>query len=169
MPSSNLAVWPLILHFIHEVPHDAILDVGPGRGKAAVLLREYLWPTPTRIDAVEAHVPYIPAHRLNFLYDSVTGGDVCDLAASSFAPYDVVLMGDVIEHIDKERALELLDRIRCRVVIATPTDFFQTDDGLPATERHVSHWTRADFAADRVERIDENHIGGLIVRLGPLA
>jgi len=169
MPSSNLAVWPLILHFVHEVPHDAILDVGPGWGKAATLLREYISPTPTRIDAVEAHVPYIAEHRLAALYDDVIGGDVCDLGPSSFDPYDVVILGDVIEHIEKDEALSLLDRIRCRIVIATPVDFFQTDEGLPETERHVSHWTRSDFADARVERIDENHIGGLIVRLGPLA
>lgn len=167
MPTSNLAVAPTVLWYVHETPHDAVLDVGPGWGKYAVLLREYLNDKPTRIDAVEAWVPYIAEHRLDRLYDDVIGGDVCDLAASSFDPYDVVLMVDVIEHIDKAAALDLLDRIRGRVVICTPVDWFQTDEGLPPTEAHVSHWTLADFG-DRVEAATE-YLGGLVVRLAPQA
>lgn len=166
MPTSNLAIAPMVLHFVHEVPHTSVLDVGPGWGKYAVLIRETFNERPKRIDAVEMWEPYIEEHRLGVLYDEVLGGDVCDL--EHFDEWDVVLMVDVIEHIDKERALLLLDRIGCRVVISTPVDWFSTGPNLPPTEAHVSHWTPDDFTdTGRVERMAENHIGGIIVRLGP--
>ena len=167
MPTSNLAMAPMVLWFVHEVEHRFVLDVGPGWGKYAVLMREYFNEKPVTIDAVEAHAPYIAAHRLDRLYDLVIPGDVCDLTDDDLAGYDVVLMVDVIEHIDKARALSVLDRIPGRIVICTPETFFQTDEGLPATEAHVSHWTLADFeATGRLEASTIQH-GGIIVRLAP--
>jgi hypothetical protein len=76
-------------------------------------------------------------------------------------------MGDVIEHMPKPDALAFLDRCPGWVVIATPVDHFDTGEGLPPTEAHVSHWTVADFAATgRLDRHEESY-GALIVRLSP--
>lgn len=165
MPTSNLAVWPTVLWLVHSAdPHRSVLDVGPGWGKAAVLLREYLNERPVRLDAVEMHAPYIDAHRLDRLYDQVHAGDVCDLPDELLAGYDLVLMVDVIEHIPKPRALELLERIPGRVVISTPVEFFDTGPGLPATEAHVSHWTVDDFTGTgRLEDYVEQHAQHLVV------
>lgn len=167
MPTSNLAVAPAVLWTVAEVDHGRILDVGPGWGKYAVLLREYLNDKPTRIDAVEAWVPYVDQHGLGCLYDRIWPTDVCLLPDDVLASYDVVLMVDVIEHIDKAAAIELLARIPCRVVICTPVEWFATDDGLPPTEAHVSHWTVADFeATGRLEAYSEV-VGGHVARLSP--
>ncbi len=167
MPTSNLAIAPAVIWNVAEVEPSTVLDVGPGWGKYAVLMREYLNVKPSRIDAVEAHAPYVDDHRLRALYDDVIVGDVVDVADDRLAVYDVVLMVDVIEHIDKARAVDLLDRITGRVVISTPVDWFDTGPGLPPTEAHVSHWTVEDFTATgRLEAYSEV-LGGHIVRLGP--
>lgn len=170
MPTSNLAVWPTLLWLVHEAdPHRTVLDVGPGHGKAAVLLREYLTHPPEQIDAVEAHRPYVESFGLRVLYDNVFVDDVLDLPPERLAGYDVVLMADVIEHIDKTAALELLARIPGRVVISTPVEFFSNGPGLPDSETHRSHWTAEDFlATGRVEACQEQ-VGGWIVRLGTLS
>jgi 2-polyprenyl-3-methyl-5-hydroxy-6-metoxy-1,4-benzoquinol methylase len=144
-----------------------VLDIGPGHGKYATLLREYLNHPPQRIDAVEAHRPYITAHHLWALYDEVRGLNALDLDAEDLAPYDLVMMIDVIEHMDKAAALALLDRIRGWVIICTPEAFFATDPGLPATEEHVSHWTPEDFTV--LPRLEHHsvYLGGHLVRLRP--
>lgn len=168
MPTSNLAVAPAVLWNVAETAHDSVLDVGPGWGKYAVLLREYLNDPPSRIDACELWEPYVDEHRLRVLYDDVLVGDACDLPVDVLDRYEVVLMVDVIEHMPKQRALDLLARIAGRVVISTPVEWFDTGPGLPATEAHVSHWTVDDFVdTGRVEAYSEV-VGGHIVRLGPL-
>lgn len=171
MPTSNLAIAPWVVHLVHEVPHARVLDVGPGWGKYATLLREYLTETPRVIDAVEAWAPYVTEHRLEVLYDSVFPIDVRDVSPERLAGYDVVLMVDVIEHVDKADALDVLARIPGRVVICTPVEFFSNGPGLPPTEEHVSHWTREDWdalAATRPLEACTVEFGGWLVRLGPL-
>lgn len=166
MPTSNLAVWPWVIQLVHEVPHRSVLDVGPGWGKAATLLREYCNERPERLAAVEVHPPYVVEHRLADLYDEVIVADVCDLTESELGEFDVVLMVDVIEHIEKDAAVELLARIPGRVVICTPVEFFSNGPGLPDSETHRSHWTAEDFAATRRVEVCSEVLGGWMVRLG---
>jgi hypothetical protein len=184
MPTSNLALWPDILSVINQVPHRRVLDVGPGFGKAAVLLREYLNEPPKVIDAVEKWAPYVEQFHLARLYDRVWTGDVTEEvwtrgrsnfhAADLLPGYDLVLMGDVIEHIETEAAFELLARIPGRVVICTPVEFFDNDPAgvHPVTEQHVSHWTEATWrrlAQIRPLEVRYERLGGWIVRTAPLS
>lgn len=183
MPTSNLAIWPDILLAVEQAPHRRVLDVGPGHGKASVLLREYLSDPPDVIDAVEAWEPYVGRFGLGDLYDRVYVGDVTattwDLggtvvgAQDTLLRYDLVLMGDVIEHIPHEPAMALLRRIPGAVVICTPVDYFHNDPlGIhPHTEQHVSHWTSAEWdSVGEFRSVDVCYsvLGGWIVRLGAL-
>jgi len=161
VPTSNLALWPAILHLVWEVQPARVLDIGPGWGKAAGLLREYVNPD-IEVHAVEAWDGYV-TDRLRAAYDDVIVGDARLLPEFVFARYDMVLMVEVIEHMDKPGALALLDRICCPVVVCTPDTFFPNDPGLPPTEEHVSLWTVDDFG-DRVEA-DRSQIGAVLVRL----
>lgn len=169
MPTSNLALALDVLALVDQVPHESVLDIGAGHGKYAVLLREYLNDPPLIIDAAEAWEPYIALHNLAALYRDVIGGPAELLDAGFLADYDVVLMVDVIEHIDKDAALSLLSRIAGHVVICTPVVRFDNDpDGvLPPTEAHVSHWSEADFAALNRPSAYYQKMGGHLVRLGP--
>jgi cyclopropane fatty-acyl-phospholipid synthase-like methyltransferase len=170
MPTSVLLVAERAITFagtIQPAPR-RILDVGPGWGKYGVLLREYLDPTPMWVDAVEAWPPYIVDHRLEGIYDTVHHGFAEDLDDVLLMDYDLVTMGDVIEHMEKDAALDFLSRCPGWVVIATPVVHFHTDEGLPPTEAHVSHWTMDDFnKTGRVNRHEVSY-GALIVRLSPL-
>lgn len=168
MPSSNIALALDCIALVDQVPHDTVLDIGPGHGKYGLLLREYLNVPIVRLDAIEAEASYVARFPwLECIYDRVVVGDGSDMHEVDLDPYDVVMLYDVIEHIKKAAALELLDRIRGCVCIVTPVEFFtQHVDGVPS-EDHVSHWTVDEFAAmSRCEVLYESH-GGVICRLGP--
>lgn len=171
MPTSNLYVWPEVVALVDQVPHTSVLDVGPGHGKASILLREYMNVPPHRIVAVEAEETYVDRFSLTTLYDEVLIGDVCGMTAEALGDFDVALMVDVIEHITDEAAFDLLRRIPGRVVVCTPVEWFQTDDGLPPSEAHVSHWTNLSWtyvATFRPIEVCYQSCGGWLVRLGPL-
>ncbi len=173
MPSSNLLVAPTVLHLINQVhePGGRILDVGPGWGKYATLIREYVDPT-AKIVGIEAWQPYVKEHRLDKLYDPILVGDVLNMADALLASFPVVLMADVIEHLRLDDAMSLLDRIPGWVIISTPRDFFSNPASCPPPEKHVSHWTPAAFERmgrfDYLDPIMLQDLGGLIVRLKPM-
>jgi len=80
-----------------------ILDVGAGWGKYKKLLPEY------EMDACEVWEPNVTENKLNKLYNQVFVSNICDLIIDH---YDAIIMGDVFEHIDKEDAYQLLERLR---------------------------------------------------------
>lgn len=146
MPTSKLsAALPVILALEEAVrgKHGfSMLDVGPGHGKYGLLAREYL-PELAVLDAVEAESRYITP-VLWEIYDTVIQGDVLEMESFD---YDVVLMADVIEHLEKQEGHDLLNRITCPVVITTPAVWFQNPEagqGWP-TEEHRSIWGPQDF------------------------
>lgn len=164
MPSSNLVLAPTILHLAWEVKPRVVLDVGPGRGKYATLLREYVDPD-LEVHAVEPERRYL-TRRLLAQYDAVFEMDVCRMPQEQLDHYDLVLMVDVIEHMEKRDALALLDRVHGYVVVCTPRDWFQNPEceEFPS-ECHRSSWTTEDFG-DRLEH-DASQLGAVLVRLRP--
>ena len=88
---------------------DTILDVGACNGKWRDLLPEYT------MDAVEIFRPY--AETLKG-YRHVMIEDVCGL---EYEWYDLIIFGDVIEHMKVEDAQEVLEyaRPRCRDMIVS--------------------------------------------------
>ncbi len=164
MPTSRYKHTPAILNAVLCAAPESILDVGTGFGKWGHLFREYTdiaraeeeperyhrphWKV--RIDGIEGHAPYItPAHE--YLYDNIYIGDMTD-KIREVGVYDVIFLGDVIEHAAKEegrRVLRLcLERARKMVVVTTPPRFKEQ----PAVcnnplEEHRSHWRARDFHA----------------------
>jgi 2-polyprenyl-3-methyl-5-hydroxy-6-metoxy-1,4-benzoquinol methylase len=174
MPSSSLLVAPTVLNLIAQVhtPGGPILDVGPGHGKYATLIREYVDPG-ARISALELWEPYITDFRLDVLYDPVVAGDARRMRAEDYyAQFEVVLLLDVIEHMTLAEGEALLARIPGWIIVSTPRDFFANPPSCPPPERHVSHWTPQHFETHpRFDYLDPACLqqwGGIVVRLKPL-
>lgn len=164
MPTSKLELTPVIVNMAWEVAPTTILDVGPGYGKMGLLCREYL-EKPLVIDAVEMEPRYV-TERLTAIYDHVNVKDVTQLRPELLAQYDLVLLIDVIEHLEKPDGLRLLESITGNVIVSTPRDFFQNPECEEyPSECHRSHWTLDDFGG-RIDRDESSEVHGItLVRL----
>lgn len=117
-----------------------ILDVGACDGIWRQLLPEYT------MDAVEIHGPN--ADRLHG-YRKVFRRDVDGLA---YEHYDLIIFGDVIEHMDVEKAQRVLAyaRPRCRdMVVAVPFLYPQDAFGGNPWEKHLQPDLTAEIFAAR--------------------
>ena len=164
MPSSRCSSIPTIVNTVRKVKPSSILDIGAGFGKWGVLFREYTdiigsqrdparyerknWQV--RIDGIEVHEPYItPLHR--FIYNTLYIGDARTRIHDT-PQYDIVFLGDVIEHLPKDEGAQLLrdclDHANWFVLVTTPA-VEVSQDALCGNEyeRHRSFWTPDDFAA----------------------
>jgi hypothetical protein len=144
---------------LRRIRPSSLLDVGTGFGRWGVLSREFLdvwegrearelWRA--RIEGIEAFEGCLtPVHA--YVYDSVHVGDAVELLPG-LGNYDVVYLGDVVEHQAKDRGWLLLD-LACRhaeraAVVTIPIgegwDQGMSDDGNPH-HPHRSVWTLDDF------------------------
>lgn len=154
MPYSSHAGLSLALDHAVRLRPQKVLDVGMGLGKWGFLLREALdfmegrverdeWQV--RIDGIDARRADSPI--LAWVYDDVRIADVRDVV-EDLPPYDLVVLGDVIEHFEKADGLNLLRVLLSRdrnVLLTTPLDYFEQEvEGNPF-ERHRSHWTIKDL------------------------
>lgn len=158
MPVSTSVHISYCLQLIMNLRPKSILDVGCGFGLWGFLCREYLdvaetrvWPDKwtMRIDGIEFFEPYIMDHQ-RYLYDDIQIGDIRDLAPN-VDEYDLIITGDVIEHMDKPDAEDVLDTLHAKarkallvnIPIGTGWDH-PICHGNPA-ELHRSEWSVEDF------------------------
>lgn len=152
-----------------EAPH--VLDVGPGAGVWAKLIRDLDAPVldgcDTRLDCIEAFGPYVGQFGLDTLYDRVFLGDVrtwdwggYDYIRVAESPkpigdgipkwtWDLVILGDVLEHMAKPEALAVVDRALVHspaVLVVVPLgEWPQGSEGGNPLEAHVATWDLSDF------------------------
>jgi hypothetical protein len=162
MPSSRPNTIPTVIHLLRQLNPRSILDVGVGFGKWGHLFREYTdvleaehepsryqrknWRV--RIDGIEGHAAYVtPMHR--FLYNRIHIGDAAKLLPR-LPPYDLIFLGDIIEHFDRAAGLALLRtahaKARKAVIVSTPRFETEQEDLCGnELERHRSLWAAKDF------------------------
>jgi len=93
-----------------------ILDIGAGVGTYSKLLRGMGY----KMDGMEIWLPYVVEYKLNELYDNVIIGNVMNYDISN---YDVIIMGDILEHLSVEDGLSLMKRIEDKgqmCIVAVP-------------------------------------------------
>ena len=119
--------------FLNNVPTSKrILDVGPGIGTYSDLLRSSGY----RIDAVEIYEPYIEKYNLREKYDNVFVGSIVTFDIND---YDFIILGDVLEHIPKNYAKELIRDIvnaKKECLVAIPYEMEQGEHEGNIYETH---------------------------------
>lgn len=116
-----------LVHASHDPLTTTVLDVGADQGKYRVLLAAY-----PQVDGCEIWGPSIRDNELDKLYNYVYNFNVVDFVSSGAfrsAHYDVVIFGDVLEHIsrvDAQRTLaEIYRNPRCDVIVVVPFESHQ--------------------------------------------
>lgn len=117
-------------HFLQNIKTDTfIIDIGPGAGSYAHLLPEY------KMDAIEIYEPYINMFNLRSIYKNIY---VEDVRNSDLSKYDYVILGDVLEHLSIEDALNLLEKIKDKkYLVAVPYLFEQGEEYGNIYETHL--------------------------------
>ena len=108
------------------------LDVGACDGKWWEILCSYL-----KMDAIEIFVPNVVIHDLPNKYNQVAIGDIKDF---NYDWYDLIIFGDVIEHMTVEKARKVLDYAvpRCKdLIVAVPFLYPQGPADGNEYERHI--------------------------------
>jgi len=154
--------WQNISHCVgtlRRLMPASVLDVGTGFGRWGMLCREFLdawegrearalWKV--RIDGIEAFPSCLtPLH--GYIYDRIFVGDAVDVLPS-LGVYDVIYLGDVVEHQTKPRALALLDaavrHARKAAIVTIPIgDNWPQEVGADGNwfHAHRSTWELDDF------------------------
>jgi predicted TPR repeat methyltransferase len=89
-----------------------VLDVGVGEGFYINLLKDHF----KHFDGVEVFEPYIEQFDLKNRYDNIFNVNILDF---EFDFYDIIIMGDILEHITVEDAVPLIEKLskKCKELL----------------------------------------------------
>lgn len=121
-----------------------ILDVGACDGKWRRLLPDYV-----NMDAVEIFEPNF--ERIKPMYRYAFHKDIAEM---EYDWYDLIIFGDVIEHMDVPKAQKVLEyaKPRCRdMVVAVPFLYIQDEIYGNPWERHIQEELTPELFDERYE------------------
>lgn len=162
MPYSDLdgKAWAVEHLWVLASRVRTFLDVGAGAGTWLTVVKP--WFPDTRWTAVEVHAPYVERFALADRYDDVILGDARTLPLHT---YDVVILGDVLEHLTRDDAVELVTvaraAARVAVIASLPLGEYPQGEwqGNPH-EAHLATWTDDDVAEHL--HPDAGHVGPVV-------
>lgn len=159
MGTSNWQNISYCVGILRRLRPESVLDIGTGFGRWGVLAREFLdvwegrearalWQT--RIEGIEAFPACLtPLH--GYIYDRLHVGDAVDLLPT-LGTFDVIYMGDVVEHQTRSRAYALVDEAvrhaRQAAIVTIPIgDNWPQEMGWDGNTYHAhrSVWHLEDF------------------------
>lgn len=147
MPFSDPSNVDWFKWLVGEINPKSVVDVGPGAGKYGSLIREVSPETATT--AVEIWEPYVATYGLANIYDKVVVADARD-----FEDYDVdlVILGDVLEHMSRVEAVTLWNKVRSKAkaaMISMPIIHFPQgcEHGNPYETHVEDNWTHEEILA----------------------
>ncbi len=159
MPTSTYSQIPIVISYLQKVRPQSILDVGLGNGKMGFLARDFLdvmlgerhlkkdWKV--IIDGIEIFADYIQDHQ-KAIYNDIYIGDAYEVI-DNLGKYDLICLGDVLEHFEKKRALMFMDKCfrHCKghMLLSIPLgeNWKQPELYGNPHEEHLSFWKPEDF------------------------
>ena len=167
MPTCRPAHISWLCEKVIELKPKSILDLGFGFGSKGMLFREYtdVWNGnyfgwKTRIDGVEIYEKYITDLQRT-IYDNVYSEDISEFV-KTMGYYDLVYMGDVIEHFEKEEGKKVIEALKkkskCLIIVTPKKVFDQGEVYGNKYETHRSQWVPEDFQGFYVKIFNNNMV-----------
>lgn len=160
VPRSDTSNRAWVAQKIVDLYPDSFLDVGPGEGAYGKLVKEHS-PLTVR-HAVEIWAPYVETYKLDRIYHRVY---ICDARIFFNYKYDLVILGDVLEHMTRREAVDLWETIKANAkaaIISMPIIHYPQgeEEGNPY-EAHVEEdWTFDEIIStfDGIKDFEKYHV-----------
>jgi len=171
MPYSSFIFDRSIEEIIRLLKPKTLLDLGAGAGKYGELAKKIS--SSIKLTAVEIEKDYIKNFKLPSVYDEVWNISATDLINPKYydLSFDVIMIGDIIEHLKKSDGIDLLNFLiyRCRwIIVEFPYRYLQNSVDGYQSEAHISAWTKDDFSSFEATKLSEKNTQRLIVLRGYL-
>ena len=158
MGTSNWQNISYCINIIRKINPQKILDFGVGFGRWGILAREFLevWEGKVhsnewtlQIDGVEKFNSNIEDYH-NYFYSSVYNIDAFEYIKTTTEYYDLIITGDMLEHLEKKIALEFLNVCLSKsnyIMINIPIGRGWEQDEIYGNkyEKHLSIWKINEF------------------------
>ena len=166
MPLSDRRFDKKVEEFLIAHPEERYLDIGCGAGKYGKMLKS-IHPD-AYVVGIEADSEYIEKYGTRDIYDELINDRVENFIRKNLSfTTDIVIMGDLLEHLYKSDGIDLLHFMmyRCKyIVIVFPSKFVMFDFKGHATEAHNSVWTKDDFKQFEFEYYQDSIMNMVIVK-----
>lgn len=147
MPVSDQENKDVVIRWYKAIKPRSVLDIGAGAGTYAKLIADKAGAHWT---ALEVWTPYIKRYKLADKYDQVIVADARYLDYSLIKP-DMVIAGDVLEHMTKAEAQSVIDRFKEHansIIICVPLVHLDQSAYMGNWfEEHKDHWTYEDMCS----------------------
>jgi len=153
MPGS-LSVFDTVMKKMIELADpDTVLDIGPGGGKYGQMLRAIeaergRWIRKMCVEVDKEHV--IDRFNLAAVYDEIINEDAARLIKGyPTLTGDLVIAGDVIEHLTKSEGADLIEYLQYRfkhIFLVIPVNFISYEYMDHTHESHIAIWRTQDMA-----------------------
>lgn len=161
MPYSFKTFDKIVEFSLSKINPSKILDIGCGAGKYGEIINR-LFPN-SKLIGIEVEESYINRFNLLNIYSEVRLGKALPVLMEDINEiFDVVIIGDCIEHMLKSEGIDLLNFLiyRCKyLIVISPEFYIQNEVDGVKEEAHISVWSENDF--DWHDRWTWDNCGGL--------
>lgn len=154
MPTSDSENKDVVLRWYKQINPEKVMDIGVGEGTYSRLINKDTKKRQAKWVGIEAWAPYINEFSLKDLYDNIIIGDAYYLDYSKICGkgIDLVIAGDVLEHLTKTEARELISEFKKysnHIIISVPLLHLHQDSvNGNWFERHLDHWSYEEMCRE---------------------
>lgn len=129
-----------------DIENLRVLNVGIGSMQSGIARQLFYWKF-KRLDNIDPHTPCVEEAKLK-KWDSLEVNCYSKVLQeiTNFGDYDLILLFDVLEHLEKHesiKALDQIDAVGIKLLIFSPLEV----EFKPDIHDHLSLWTEEDFKA----------------------
>jgi hypothetical protein len=149
MPFSSNTFDDILKDHIGRLAPINLLDVGAGAGKNGALIKQVN--QNIFLEGIEPTQEYIDKYNLNTYYNKLYQKDLQTFAKDhSTNKYDIVIFGDVLEHLLRSEVIDYIDYFAYRanwIIAIWPTNLPQDNVGGNHFEIHKNNFTLNDLVS----------------------